>query len=87
MESFFKDLGIFKLNGTNDPSLKQGLEYEFIVHSDEIIGNHLFLKKMFPDLNSELIYEVIISPKMQTSKDFCPTKQTRNVAKKTAYTH
>ena len=39
------------------------------------------------DLDSELIYEVIISPKMQTSKDFCPTKQTRNVAKKTAYTH
>ena len=35
-------------------------------------------------LNSEWIYEVIVSPKMQT-KDFCPTKQTRIVAKKTAY--
>ena len=40
-------------------------------------------------LNSEWIYEVIISPKMQTKnyKDFCPTKKTRIVAKKTAYTH
>ena len=40
-------------------------------------------------LNSEWIYEVIISPKIQTKnyKDFCPTKQTRIVAKKTAYTH
>ena len=37
-------------------------------------------------LNSEWIYEVIVSPKMQT-KDFCPTKQTRIVAKKTASTH
>ena len=36
--------------------------------------------------NSEWIYEVIVSPKMQTKneKDFCPTKQTRIVAKKTA---
>ena len=33
-------------------------------------------------LNSELIHEVIVSPKMQTKncKDFCPTKQTRIVA-------
>ena len=33
-------------------------------------------------LNSELIYEVIVSPKMQTKnyKDFCPTIQTRIVA-------
>ena len=40
-------------------------------------------------LNSEWIYEVIVSPKMQTKnyKDFCPTKQTKIVAKKTAYTH
>ena len=40
-------------------------------------------------LNSEWIYEVIISPKMQTKsyKDFCPTKQTRIIAKKTAYSH
>jgi len=28
MESFFKDLGIFNLNNSNDPSLKQGLEYD-----------------------------------------------------------
>ena len=28
MESLFKDLGIFKLNGSNDPSLKQGLQYD-----------------------------------------------------------
>ena len=37
-------------------------------------------------LNSEWIYEVIVSPKMQTKnyKDFCPTKQTSIVAKKTA---
>ena len=36
-------------------------------------------------LNSEGIYEVIVSPDMQTKnyKDFCPTKQTRIVAKKT----
>ena len=35
-------------------------------------------------LKSEWNYEVIISPKMQTKtyKDFCPTKQTRIVAKK-----
>ena len=33
-------------------------------------------------LNSEWIYEVIVSPKLQTRnyKDFCPTKQTRIVA-------
>ena len=33
-------------------------------------------------LNSEWIYEVIVSPKMQTKnyKDFCLTKQTRIVA-------
>ena len=33
-------------------------------------------------LNSELIYEVIVSSKMQTKnyKDFCPTKQTRILA-------
>ena len=33
-------------------------------------------------LNSEWIYEVNISPKMQTKffKDFCPTKQTKIVA-------
>ena len=33
-------------------------------------------------LNSELIYEAIVSPKMQTKnyKNFCPTKQTRIVA-------
>ena len=37
-------------------------------------------------LNSELIYEVIVSPKMQTKnyKDFSLTKQTRILAKKTA---
>ena len=40
-------------------------------------------------LNSEGFYEVIVSHKMQTKnyKDFCPTKQTRIVAKKTSYTH
>ena len=39
-------------------------------------------------LNSEWIYEVIVSPKMPTKnfKDFCPTKQKRIIAKKTAYT-
>ena len=33
-------------------------------------------------LNSDCIYEVIFSPKMQTKifKDFCPTKQTRIIA-------
>jgi hypothetical protein len=33
--------------------------------------------------------EVIVSAKMPTKnyKDFCPTKQTRIVAKKTAYNH
>ena len=38
-------------------------------------------------LNSEWIHEVNVSPKMQTKffKDFCPTKQTRIVAKKPAY--
>ena len=37
-------------------------------------------------LNSEWVYEVIVSPKMQTKnyKDFYPTKQTRIIAKKTA---
>ena len=31
-------------------------------------------------LNSELIHEITVSPKIQTknSKDFCPTKQTRH---------
>ena len=40
-------------------------------------------------LDSELIYEVNISLKIQTKnyKDFCTTKRTRIVAKKTAYTH
>ena len=41
-------------------------------------------------LNSEWIYEVIVSPKMQAKKykEFCPTKQTRIVAKnKPAYNH
>ena len=40
-------------------------------------------------LNSEWSYEIIVSPKMQTKnyKDFCSTKQTRIVAKKTVYTH
>ena len=40
-------------------------------------------------LNSEWIYEVIVSHKMPTKnyKNFCPTKQTRIVAKKTAYNH
>ena len=40
----------------------------------------MFLSK--GQLNSELIYEVIVSPKMQTKnhKDFCPTKETRIVA-------
>ena len=40
-------------------------------------------------LSSEWIYEVIVSLKMQTKnyKYFCPTKQTRIVAKKTAYNH
>ena len=40
-------------------------------------------------LISEWIYEIIVSPKMQTKnyKDFCPTKQTRIIAKKTAYNH
>ena len=35
-------------------------------------------------LNSERIFEVIVSPTMPTKnyKDFCPTKQTRIVAKK-----
>ena len=37
-------------------------------------------------LNSEQIYEAIISSKVPTKnyKDFCPTKQTMIVAKKTA---
>ena len=37
-------------------------------------------------LNSAWIYEVIVSPKLQTKnyKDFCTTKQTRIVAKNTA---
>ena len=40
-------------------------------------------------LNSKWIYEVIVSPKMPTKnfKDFCPTKQTRIVAKKPFYMH
>ena len=40
-------------------------------------------------LSSEWIYEFIVFPKIQTKnyKDFCPTKQTRIIAKKTAYTH
>ena len=35
------------------------------------------------------MYEVIISPKMQTKnyKDFCPNKQTRIIGKKPAYLH
>ena len=35
-------------------------------------------------LNSEWIYEVIVSPKMHIKnyKDFCPTKEARIVAKK-----
>ena len=41
-------------------------------------------------LNSEWLFEVIVSPKMQTwinaYKDFCPTKQEKIIAKKTAYT-
>ena len=46
----------------------------------------IFLKGQ---LNSEWIYEVIVSPQMPTVNypDFCPTKQTRVVAQKTAYTH
>ena len=38
-------------------------------------------------LNSKWIYEVIVSPKMLTKnyKDFCPTKQTRIIAKKKCY--
>ena len=28
MESLFKDLGIFKFDNDNDPSLKQGLEFD-----------------------------------------------------------
>ena len=43
-----------------------------------------FLAQDKGQLNSEWIYEVIVSPKMQTEnyKDFCPTKQTRIIAKK-----
>ena len=43
------------------------------------------LRRLKGQLNSEWIYEVIVSPKMPTKnyKDFCPTKQTRIVAKKT----
>ena len=49
----------------------------------------LVLTRTKGQLDSEWIYEVIVSPKMKTKnyKDFCPTKQTRIVAKKTAYTH
>ena len=47
------------------------------------------LKFVKGQLNSEWIYEVIVSPKMQAKnyKDFCPTKQTGIVAKKIAYSH
>ena len=40
-------------------------------------------------LNSESIYDVIVSPKIQTKnyKDFCLIKQTWIVAKKAAFTH
>ena len=44
--------------------------------------SHAFWKRSHKgQLNSERIYEVIVSPKMQTwnCKDFCPTKQTRIV--------
>ena len=51
----------------------------------KLITYYLFKKDQ---LNSEWIYDVIVSPKMQTKnyKNFCLTKQTRIVAK-TAYTH
>ena len=44
----------------------------------------LFSRDLKGQLHSEWIYEVIVSPKMQTKnyKDFCPTKQTSTVAKK-----
>ena len=50
---------------------------------------HTILPEIKVQLNSECIHEVIVSPKMQTLnyKDFCPTKKTWIVAKKTAYTH
>ena len=43
-------------------------------------SRNLYLGK--GQLNSEWIYEVIVSPKMQTKKykDFCPTKQKRIIA-------
>ena len=48
-------------------------------------------KEMNPkgQIKSEWIYEVIVTPKMQTKnyKDFCPSKQTRIIAKQTAYFH
>ena len=42
----------------------------------------LWIYSVKGQLNSERIYEVIVSPKMPTKnyKDFCPTKQTRIVA-------
>ena len=55
--------------------------------SGAVVSGYAFEKRknIFPrakgQLNSEWIYEVIVSPKMQTQnyKDFCPTIQTRIV--------
>ena len=67
---------------TRDPigSKKSSSIAKFLIQKIMFIKGHL---------NLEWIYQVIVSHKMpiKNYKDFCPTKQTRIVAKKTAYTH
>ena len=59
----------------------------------DVMKGHLFWSqirtKSKGQLDSEWIYEIIVCPKMQTKnyKDFCPTKQIRFEAKKSAYNH
>ena len=54
------------------------------------LKTHILLKHPKGQLNSEGIFEVIFSLKMQTKnfKNFCPTYQTnKDLSQKTAYTH
>ena len=65
------------------------LNYVYVQSSYQNTFSYYITTLLKGQSNSEWIHEFIVSPKMPTKnyKDFCPTKQSRIVAKKTAYNH
>ena len=91
MKQVYQQLSTYQY--VKSPEAVSSSSTQWYVFTKFLSGSYWFLNKVLRSmgvcyaiakgqLNSEWIYEVIVSPKMPTKifPDFCPTKQTRIVA-------